>query len=459
MKVLSRRSFLKATALTGAAILSVSCGAPAAPAGDTTAPDQTAGETTPAEVPAGGSDKVKLRFVTNHGAADVPLFTKVIENFANAEPGIEIDHLDIADGNAFYDAINAQGAAKELSDVWYTRTFVVPVYASKGWTMSLEDMVKADAEEVNVDDLWPAEVAQMTYQGKLYALPYDFSNIGIYFNKKIFEEAGVEVPPQEWNWDDLTEKAFKFTQKDDAGNFTHWGLQMYTWDWVFIGLMYGWGGKVFDEDLTKCIIDQKENVEVLKYFIDRRKQGMYPEAGATPEGVDPFAAGLIPMQFQGSWATVYMRDLVKDKFDFDCTAMPLSPSGQSCISAAGGAWGIAANTKEVKASWAWLKYLTNTESTNILISDPLRSIPGRKSSAKQWDAVASEGGLPPKNVTVFSKQMEIAHGEPYPAFWQSFANTWANQVVPLLDGTTDDDPAAVLKSVQDETNRLIEQQG
>ena len=168
-------------------------------------------------------------------------------------------------------------------------------------------------------------------------------------------------------------------------------------------------------------------------------------------------AGLVPMEFQGSWATTSMRDSVKDKFEYDCTAMPTSAGGASCINAAGGAWGIAANTKDVQAAWTWNKFLTNTDSTNVLISDPLRSIPGRKTSAARWTEVANKGGLPPKNVQVFAKQNETAVAKPYPAFWQAFGNTWGNMLDPLLSGAVTDDAASVLAKMQDEVNRLAKQ--
>ena len=448
---LSRRDFVKGAAFAGAGLVVAAC-TPPQPA----APAAGAATQAPTTAPSSGG-KVSIRFVTNHGSSDVPLFQKVIENFKAKAPDITIEHLDLA-GNEFYDSINSQGAAKALPDVWYTRTFDVPVYASKGWTISMEDLVQKDSAEVNVDDFWPAEVAQMRYQGKLYALPYDFSNIGIYYNKTAFDKDSVPLPPESWKWEDLANLATKFVKQDSKGKYSAWGLIMYTWNWVFMGLLYGWGGKVFSDDLSTCVINSKENVDCFKWFVDQRNKGLYPEAGSMPEGVDPFAAGLAPMAFQGSWATTFMRDTIKDKFEFDCTAMPLSPTGKSCINAAGGAWGIAANSKNVDAAWTWTKFLTSTESTDVLISDPLRSIPGRKSSAKKWDAVAAQGGLPPKNVTVFSKQMETANAAPYPSYWQAFGNAWSNMIDPLLNGTSKDEPEAVLAQFQDEVNRQAKKQ-
>jgi len=468
---LSRRDMLRLTAFTATGAFLAACGpAPATPAPATPAPatQAPAAEATPTPAPAAeatptpaptkaAAEQMSLRLVTNHGESDVPLFKKVIQNFEGRNPNIKIEYLDIAGGGDFYTTINAQGAGGDLPDIWYTRTFDVPVYASKKWTVDLQSLIDRDAAEVNVEDFWPAEVAQMKWEGNLYALPYDFSNIGIYYNKNMFDQAGVSYPPASWKWADLVDLALKFIEKDASGAFTKWGLVLYTWNWVFMGLLFGWGGKVWTDDFRKCIADSPENRECLTFFTEARKKGVYPEAGATPQGVEPFGAGLVPMSFQGSWATKWMRDTIGDKFDFDCTAMPLSPSGASCLNAAGGAWGIAVNTKHLEEAWTFNKHLTSTESTNILISEPLRSIPGRKSSVPLWEQKAAEGGLPPKNVNVFAEQNEKAHAAPYPPYWQDFSNTWVNIIDPLLNGQVTDDVGTVLANFQNEVNRIIEQ--
>ncbi len=455
-KKLSRRKFLNGALLAGAgagASLALGACAPTTAPAQAPAGQQPAAEATTAPAAAG---KVNLRFITNHGAADEPLFVKVVENFMAANPDITIERLDIA-GEEFYNSINTQGAGGQLPDVWYTRTFDVPVYASKGWTVSLQPLAERDAAEVNVDDFWPAELAQMQWKGELFALPYDFSNIGIYYNKDWFDQAGVAYPANdEWKWDDLLQTGLNFVQKE-GNEFKTWALDMYLWDWVFMGLLYGWGGKVFSDDFKEVLIDSPENLAAMQWFVSAREQGLYPEAGAAPQGVDPFSGAVVPMAFQGSWATVQLRANIADKFDFDCLAMPKSPSGAPCINAAGGAWGIAKNTKDLEASWKFNKYLTSTEGTNILISEPLRSIPGRKSSVPKWNETAAQGGLPPENVEVFAKQMEGAHAAPYPPYWRDYANAWTNIIVPTLNGTVDEDPAETLKAFSEEVSRIIDQ--
>ena len=450
-KRLSRRDFLRgatlATLAVGAQSLLAACGTPS--------PEM---EEEPEEGPGAGAvkeEEVPLRFITNHGESNIPLFEEVIANFHDANPNIKIEHLDVV-GEEFYDTINTQGVAGDLPDVWYTRTFDVPVYASKAWTTNLQPFIDADSDEVDVSDFWEAEVAQMEWQGDLYALPYDFSNVGIYYNKNMFDDEGIEYPPEEWTFPDLVDLATQFVQRDSDGNVERWGLTVYFWQWVFHGLLYGWGGDVLTDDFSECVVNSPENQACLEFFADAREQGVYPEAGAMPEGVDPFTAGLVPMQYQGSWATVAMRSRVEDAFEFDCVALPLSPDGNATIGAAGGAWGIAANSEYPEEAWTFNKFLTNTESTIILISDPLRSIPGRKSAVPAWEAAAAEGDLPPDNVEAFAEQMSLAYDEPFPPYWQDMDQAWSNIVMPFFNGVTDQSAEEVLQQYQDEVNRIIE---
>jgi len=445
---LSRRSFLQlsaaATFVAGSGSLLAGCAPASAPA------------SAPGGSTAASGEQVTLRFITNHGEADIPFFQEVIDSFTSANPGIGIEYLDIA-GEEFYDSINAQGVGQQLPDVWYTRTFDVPVYANAGWTTNLQPLIERDAAEVNIEDFWPAGLEQLRWNGDIYGLLYDFSTIGIYYNKQLFDQAGIAYPTDEWNWTDLVNLGLQFTEQDANGQFTKWGLQLYTWSWVFLGVLLGWGGKVFNDDFTECIIDSPENREAFNFFIDARKQGLYPEAGAAPAGVDPFVAGMVPMSFQGSWATTYMRSTIGDAFDFDVVKMPLSPSGQSCVTAAGGGWGIASNTQHLEEAWLFLKHLASTESQNVLISQPLRSIPGRQSAAETWNEVAAEGNLPPANVTAFADQTANAQSAPYPHFWRDYDIAWSNTITPMLDGVTDDGPEVVLPAFQTEINRIIAQ--
>lgn len=185
-----------------------------------------------------------------------------------------------------------------------------------------------------------------------------------------------------------------------------------------------------------------------------REQGVYPEADAVPQGVNAFAGGLVAMQFEGSWATNFRRETVGDNFVYDVTYFPFGTTGKRAVTAYGGAWGMAETAGE--AAWEFLKHLTSTESAIILISEPLRSLPGRKSAVPAWLETASKGGLPPEHVEVFADQMEEAWAPYFPPFYNDFVIGWTNRIVPLLSGGEGNvDVAATLAQFQQEVNDII----
>jgi multiple sugar transport system substrate-binding protein len=445
---LSRRAFLRWTGVTGLTLAAAACAPAAAPG------QQTAGSS---EGDAPAAEGITLRWVTNHASVEIPGFEEVAQNFMEANPGVQIDLLNIPGGDEYYNSINTQGVGGSLPDIFYTRTFDVVPFASKGWTVNLQPLV--DRDELDVEDFWPAEVEQMKYEGDLYALPYDFSNIGIVYNKNILDELGIPEPTGDWDWAGLFETAEQLVVRD-GDTITRWGMVVQPWSWAWIGILYANGGKIFTEDNKECIINSPENVETFEFFVAQREAGIYPEAGALPQGVDAFASGLVAMAFEGSWATQGRRESVGDSFVFDVTYFPNGTTGRRAISAAGGAWGIGSNSANVEAAWNFNKHLTSTESTNILISEPVRSIPGRQSSVPAWTEAAGRSDLPPKNVEIFAEQMKDAWAQPFPIFWKDYEVAWNNRIVPLLnggEGTTD--VAGTLAQFQEEVNGIIAQSG
>ena len=114
----------------------------------------------------------------------------------------------------------------------------------------------------------------------------------------------------------------------------------------------------------------------------------------------------------------------------------------------------------MEEAWQFNVHLTSTESTNILISEPVRSIPGRQSSVATWNEAAGRADLPPENVEIFGEQMKDAWAQPFPVFWKDFDVAWSNRIVPLLNGgEAETNVADILAQFQEEVNGIIAQSG
>ena len=402
---------------------------------------------------ASGSGSGAIQFWTDHSDDEVLNFKKVIAAFNKEHPEITVNLLNIADAAKYYTKVNTAAVGGNLADVFYARTFDIASWQDKQRIISLQPQVDQNKAAVDPDDFWPAQVSQMSVDKQLYALPYDFSNLAIYINKTMFSQAGVAIPTDDWTWDDYFDIGSHFVQKNGSRQ-TRWGAGFQTYDWFMMGAFKSNGGDTFSADLTKCVVNQPANVDFLTKLSDQMAKGVTPAPNATPAGVDPFAAGLVAMQVNGSWATAQTQTAVNNKFDWDVIRLPKGTTGKREVSAAGGSWVIPPTSKNQSAAWTFVEYLASKPSLQVLIVDPLRSIPGRQSSAKDFSVRAKATNQPPKSIGIFEQQMrEDAVAWAFPKFWTEFDTIWGNRIATLGAGG---DPAKILAQIQDDTNKAAQ---
>ena len=393
--------------------------------------------------------EIELRWVTNHGAAEMPNFQRVVDNFEEKYPNMKVDFLNMPGGNEYYNAMNTQGVGGDLPDVFYCRSMDTAPWASRGWLVNLEPFI--DVYNIDKADFWEAQIPQLSFRDDLYALPYDFSCMGFFYNKDILDEAGVDYPPADWTWEDWANYCEQLVITKD-GKTERWATTFSIGNWTFRGILQCNGGGYWTEDDRTCTMASDSNVEFIEWLISARDRGVFPEGGVLPQGVNPWISGLTVMQYNGSWATQGLREQVGDKFDWDVSPMPFGSEGRRGVSAAGGAWSIGFNTKQINEAFLLCDHVSSTESCNILISEPVRSIPARKSSVPLWVERATSAGLPPANVQAFADEIGDAYARPYPAFWKDFEVVYNNRMPPLVYGGGDEeaDVRETLEIMQDE---------
>ena len=81
--------------------------------------------------------------------------------------------------------------------------------------LDLTDKVAA-SEKLEMDK-FPSDIKEMyQYDGKTYAVPKDIDTIALWYNKDMFDEAGIAYPDDTWTWDDLYDAAVKLTKDDGS---------------------------------------------------------------------------------------------------------------------------------------------------------------------------------------------------------------------------------------------------
>lgn len=184
----------------------------------------------------------------------------------------------------------------------------VSTWVNEGLVAPLDDL--AATYKIDLQDIYPAMLAQGKYQGKLYALPWGSDTYGLFWNKDLFEEAGLdpEKPPE--TMEEMLEYADKLTKVDADGTITQLGfVPDFSWSHIeqYIKL---YGSYWFNDDGTKVQLDTPEMIAAMKW-----EQQFYTTYGidevlrfvsSTGEYDSPehgFMSGKIAMMVDGEWMT------------------------------------------------------------------------------------------------------------------------------------------------------------
>jgi multiple sugar transport system substrate-binding protein len=154
-----------------------------------------------------GQDTVPLRAMTIGDPARAETFEAVVGEFRAAHPNVDLQWVPVAapewDGYlAKVATILASGQQLDNIEVG-TEGFLL--FASSGIARKLDEYVQADVEGIQdfFSDVNPVMIESVMYQGSLYNLPSLWAAAGIYYNKSLFDQAGIAYPTNDWTVEDF----------------------------------------------------------------------------------------------------------------------------------------------------------------------------------------------------------------------------------------------------------------
>ncbi len=281
---------------------------------------------------------------------------RVAEAYMKEHPNVKFEYLSAPWDDYFtkMQTLWAGGDAAAIPDVLFL--WPTPSYAAKGVLEDLQPYIEKD--KYNLEDYWPYLLDSARYKGDVYGLPRDIEAHALYYNRKLFDEAGMTVPTDEWTWDDLMAAAEKLTKKDDSGRVTQYALGMEGGKWpIWVGQA---GGMVLDDlaNPSKCTLDTPEAMKGLQFFYDLMDKG-YAMRSATmgQQGGDAavFETGQVAMIIQNSSRVPSFN--ANTNLDYDVAAVPIPKGGQRWDMNGGAAWVISSGADNKEAAWEFLKWL------------------------------------------------------------------------------------------------------
>lgn len=394
---LSRRAFLRSTAMGIGAVALAACAVPA------TAPQGGGDE---AAAPAAST----ISFLTQGGnQVSFDRYEPLIANFQTANPNITVEPIWEPGG-----AIEVQTklltliAAGDAPDVYWAHSYTNSGQAKRSLQMDLGPYLEAN--EGLAEDAWLlAAWKDFQVDGKQVGFPRETTSTVMIYNKSLFEENGVPLPTDSWTWADFAAAAAALTSGEGADKIygtADWHLNRNTWI-----KMWQKGGDVISEDRTQFTMNQEPNLSQIQEIASwHHDLGVHLSASTAEAGgfttADLFTTGKIGMFPQFS----VFSGILAAEFDWDIAHLPVDAGDTPTTRVASAGHSIYAGTSNADAAWAWMAYLGSEEAFRHWVDATGLAVPSLKVVADSF-LVDSADILPPSSQIMLDA---FSYGRPEP---------------------------------------------
>lgn len=288
-----------------------------------------------------------------------PGLQEIIGDFT-AKTGIQTK-LSVVKWDEYWTMLEAGAQGGSLPDVFWMHSNESQRYMSNDMLLDLTDKIAASdvIDPANYpEDIW----GLYTYEDKYYAVPKDVDTIALWYNKTMFDEAGLEYPTADWTWDDVTEAARKLT-KDDGSQYGI-AVKCDNNQAGYYNMIYDNNGYILNEDKTKSGWDDPKTIEALKPLETWINEGLMPSAEVLAENGEDvlLESGKIAMTPQGSWMLAAFRDNEYTAANCDVVELPKNATtGRRASVYNGLGWVASANGEHTEEAWQLIEYLGSKE--------------------------------------------------------------------------------------------------
>lgn len=336
---------------------------------------------------------------------------KAIERFAEKYPNVTIETQFVpVTGGAWGDYINAifnQVAGGDTPDIIAIAIEGFAQLAARDLVIDLEEIAASDPQAGEVlagidSNLLDGMRTRPT--GDLNFFPTEWNNIVMYYNKDMFDAAGVSYPEADWTWDDFLETAKALTLSDENGNTTQFGFAVSGANFSQQPWFLTNDASILDEDWRQPTVDTpqfRESVAFLHSLI--HEHGVAP-AYESGHNTDKFAARQVAMVGAGHWPVKGFIEAGLDNIGVQ--HMPRK-TRQATVFGIGGL-AITEQSDNKELAWEFIKEMTGDEYQQEL-ADSNVSIPSARAFATsaEWTAF-------PDNSEIFYQTAATAIPVPSP---------------------------------------------
>lgn len=266
--------------------------------------------------------------------------------------------------------------------------------------------------------------------GVLNFFPTEWNNIVMYYNKDLFDAAGIDYPSPDWTWQEFVETAKALTISDDSGNITQFGYFVPGFNFGLQPWLFTNDAAVLDDEWRESTVTTPEFRETLQFLFDLIHVHMVApafEGGHGAVGDNKFVAGQVAMFSAGHWP---LPEIIAGGLtNVGVQHMPKNTRTATVYGIGG--LSITKFAEHPDIAWAFIKEMTGDQYQQEL-ADSMRSIPTarRFATTDEWTAF-------PDNSHIFYETAATAIAVPSPPNFAQVENIFLRHLDAYLNDNQD----------------------
>ena len=311
------------------------------------------------------TEKTEITFWHAMSGSNEEAIQKITDDFMEQNENVSVKLVNQGGYMDLFDKLMASAKADQLPTMTQIYSNRLSWYVSKGLVADLTPYMEDEQTGFTEEDL--ADIPEMfladgIWDGKQYAIPFNKSQMVLYYNETMFEEAGVEVPK---TWDEWTAAAEKLTVDEDKDG------EPEVYGCVFANNLSTdiapWlkqaGGSTMNEETNELYFDTPETKEAIEFL-----NGMFQAKTARFAGDDenanvPVQDGRAAMCVASTSALPYIEEGTMEGITINAAALPGHKTDDQLYYGTNVAVFDSATDMQKQAAWEYIKFLTNTENT------------------------------------------------------------------------------------------------
>ncbi len=323
-----------------------------------------------------------ISFMAWGDPAELTAWSSLVESFRTAQPGIDVELIQVADQSDYRQRLGADLAAGTPADVVLVNYRRMAGFAWRGLLLPLADRLRA-SEMMDEGAFWPGLLDAYRWRGTLQCIPQNIASLVVYYNRDLLRAAGIADPADDWTWDDLLAMAKALTADTDGdGRTDHFGLGVEPSLMRVAPFVWQHGGEVVNDPLRPNRLGLEGSLarEAVEWFVALQTvHHVVPDAveEAAEPSEDRFLRGTTALFLNSRRGVPTYRAAAG--FDWDVAPLPRDATAANVLHSDG--FCIPAATRDADAAWAFVEHATTPEAQAV-VAGTGRTVPSLRAVAE-----------------------------------------------------------------------------